>query len=159
MTNHADDPAALADLRALNRRFIHNFVTRDVAAHDALLHPRFHCITPSGLRMERAEYLAYWASAFDPAVLVYWDLRDERIERFDSVALVSATNRWVRNGGPTPVDGATCYTDTYVLEDGRWRCVLAQLTPVGAPGDRDSALIVVRYHAGVLDRSWPAAGP
>lgn len=156
MTKHADE---LDDLRALNRRFIHNFVTRDVSAHDALLHPRFHCITPYGARMERAEYLAYWATAFDPAVLVYWDLRDERIERMGPVALVSATNRWVRLQGVTPVEGATCYTDTYVREDGRWRCVLAQLTPVGAPGDRDAAGIVVRYHAGVLDTSWSAARP
>lgn len=154
MTNHATD---LAELQALNRRFVHHFVTRDVAAHDALLHRRFHCITPDGARMERAGYLAYWATAFDPAVLVYWDLRDERIECFGSVALVSATNRWVRSRGAATVDGATCYTDTYIREDGRWRCVLAQLTPVGAPGERDSAGVVVRYHAGLLDASWPAA--
>jgi hypothetical protein len=29
------------ELRALNARFIHNFVTNDVASHDAILHPRF----------------------------------------------------------------------------------------------------------------------
>lgn len=154
MTNPAAD---LAELRALNRRFIHNFVTRDVASHDALLHPRFHCITPGGARMERDDYLAYWATAFDPAVLVYWDLRDERIECFGALALVSATNRWIRNQRPAPVDGATCYTDTYVREDGRWRCVLAQLTPVAAPGELDSDGVVVRYRFGRLDPAWPAA--
>jgi hypothetical protein len=156
MKNHAAD---LAELRALNRRFIHNFVTRDVASHDALLHARFHCITPSGARMERAAYLDYWATAFDPAVLVYWDMRDERIECFGPLALVSASNRWVRGQGSTRVDGATCYTDTYLCESGRWRCVLAQLTPVAVPGDLDGANIVVRYHRGTLDSTWPAAGP
>ena len=30
------------ELRALNARFIHNFVTNDVASHDAILHPRLH---------------------------------------------------------------------------------------------------------------------
>ena len=31
----------MSELRALNARFIHNFVTRDVASHDAILHPAF----------------------------------------------------------------------------------------------------------------------
>lgn len=151
--------ADLAELRALNRRFNHNFVTRDVAAHDALLHQRFHCITPGAGRVERAAYLAHWASAFDPAVLVYWDMRDERIECFGSLALVSATNRWVRRRGSTQVDGATCYTDTYVREADRWRCVQAQLTPVDVPGDCDSAVIVVRYRYGRLDDPGAVARP
>lgn len=149
----------LPALRALNRRFIQNFVARDVPSHDKLLHPRFHAITPRGVRMERAEYLAYWATAFDPEVIVYWDLRDERIERFGAVALVSASNRWVRLQDGAALVGMTCYTDTYVLEGGRWRCVLAQLTPVA---DADAAAaaasddgIVVRYHKGVLDEAWP----
>lgn len=146
----------LPTLRALNRRFIHNFVARDVASHDQLLHPRFHAITPRGVRMERAEYLAYWATAFDPAVIVYWDLRDERIERFGGVALVSATNRWVRVQDGARLTGMTCYTDTYVREDGRWLCVLAQLTPVVATGAVGEDGIVVRYHEGVLDTAWPA---
>ena len=30
------------ELRALNARFIHNFVTNDVASHDAILHPALH---------------------------------------------------------------------------------------------------------------------
>ena len=32
---------AVDDLRAINAQFIDNFVTNDVAAHDALLHPSF----------------------------------------------------------------------------------------------------------------------
>ena len=38
------------ELRALNARFIHNFVTNDVASHDAILHPRFISIWPTGQR-------------------------------------------------------------------------------------------------------------
>ena len=147
--------SALPTLRALNRRFIHNFVSRDVTAHDALLHPRFHAITQRGSRMERADYLAYWATAFDPGHIVYWDMRDERIERFGTVALVSASNRWIRLRAGTTQVGLTCYTDTYVLEGGRWQCVLAQLTPAddaAMGGDED---IVVRYFRGVLDTDWP----
>ena len=54
------------ELRALNARFIHNFVTSDVASHDAILHPSFINIWPTGQRWDRATYLKYWATAFDP---------------------------------------------------------------------------------------------
>ena len=35
------------ELRALNARFIHNFVTNDVASHDDILHPGFINIWPT----------------------------------------------------------------------------------------------------------------
>src|SRR6266496_3334055 len=54
------------ELRALNARFIHNFVTNDVPSHDAILHPGFINIWPTGQRWDRATYLKYWATAFDP---------------------------------------------------------------------------------------------
>lgn len=151
--------AELPTLRGLNRRFIHNFVARDVPSHDKLLHPRFHAITLRGVRMERGAYLDYWATAFDPEVIVYWDMRDERIERFGAVALVSACNHWVRLQEGEPLAGVTCYTDTYVLEGRRWRCVLAQLTPVTAALEASDDGIVVRYHKGVLDAAWPGPRP
>lgn len=44
MTAQADD---LRTLSALNSRFIHNFVSNDVAGHDAILHPSFRTVTSS----------------------------------------------------------------------------------------------------------------
>jgi hypothetical protein len=41
------------ELRALNARFIHNFVTNDVPSHDAILHKDFVCIDPNGRRVGR----------------------------------------------------------------------------------------------------------
>lgn len=137
-------------LRALNKRFIHNFVTNDVASHDAILHRSFRAITTTGLRVDRAAYLAAWASGFDPAVIPYWDMRDERITRLGDAALVTATNRWVRVADGAEIVGMTCYTDTYVREDGAWRCALAQLTPVAPANYPPDATIVVRYLRGVL---------
>ena len=64
----------LAQLRALNRRFIHNFVTNDVAGHDAILHPEFIEIGTSGACQNRASYLREWATGFDPEVISYWDM-------------------------------------------------------------------------------------
>ena len=75
------------ELRALNARFIHNFVTNDVPSHDAILHPVFITILSTGQRWDRATYLKYWATAFDPEVIVYWDVRDELIT-------ASETLRW-----------------------------------------------------------------
>ncbi len=130
--------ADLQTLRELNTRFIHNFVTNDVASHDAILHPRFVCIGSSGARRGRADYLRAWAHGFDAETLLHWDTRDEHIDVFGSVALVRATNKHVHQVGGAEVVGMTAYTDTYLNEGGRWLCIQAQLTPVAElhwPGD------------------------
>ncbi len=41
-----------AELRALNARFINNFITNDVPGHDAILHEGFICIAPTGVRVD-----------------------------------------------------------------------------------------------------------
>jgi hypothetical protein len=105
------------ELRALNARFIHNFVTNDVASHDAILHPAFINIWPTGQRWDRASYLKYWATAFDPKVIPYWDVRDELITVIGDVALVRSTNK-------------ATYTDTYLFENGAWKCIQAQIQAV-----------------------------
>lgn len=120
----------LDTLRALNARFIHNFVTNDVASHDAMLHPRFVCIGSNGALRGRAEYLRDWAHGFDAEIQLHWDTRDERIDVFGDVALVRATNKHVQLVKGTEVVGMTAYTDTYLRERRRWLCIQAQLTAV-----------------------------
>jgi ketosteroid isomerase-like protein len=141
------DPT-LAMLRALNARFIHNFVTNDVASHDALLHHGFVCIGPDGQRQGRADYLHEWATGFDPDIITYWDTRDERIDVFGDVALVRATNRYIRRRAGAEVDGMTTYTDTYLLEGAAWRCIQAQLTPYTAARKPGAETIVSVYLRG-----------
>jgi hypothetical protein len=147
----------LDQLRELNKRFIHNFVTNDVASHSAILHPDFRSISSTGKRVARDAYLDYWATGFDPDVIVYWDMRDEQITVHDNTALVSATNRWVRLSGQRETVGMTSYTDTYVRIDGVWRCVLAQLTPVAAENFPSDSTVVVRYLCGQR-QALPAPG-
>ena len=142
--------ADLRDLRALNRRFIHNFVTNDVRSHDAILHPDFRSITPTGGHMSREAYLSYWAKGFDPTVITYWDMRDERITLLGDTALVTATNRWVRRQDGAETTGMTCYTDTYVRTAGQWLCAFAQLTPVAPANYPADSTVVVIYVAGRL---------
>jgi ketosteroid isomerase-like protein len=140
----------LRELRALNARFIQNFVSNDVASHDAITHPRFVYISSAGARVGRAEYLRAWASGFDPQVIVYWDLRDESIDVFGDVALVRAANRHVQRRGGQDLVGMSAYTDTYVRERGRWWCVQAQITTVAPahwPGDET---VIARYVQGRL---------
>src|SRR5262249_55307214 len=128
--NDSQAPQALAELKALNARFIHNFVTNDVASHDAILHPAFTVIQSNGEHMERAAYLERWRTQFDPDVIVYWDVRDERIDIVGEVAFVRSTNKRIVKRGEVETTGMTTYTDTYVCEDGAWTCVHAQITPV-----------------------------
>ncbi len=137
-------------LRALNARFIHNFVTNDVASHDAILHPRFVCIGSNGARRERAQYLQDWAGGFNAETLLHWDTRDERIDVFGDVALVRATNKHIHRIGGTEVTGMTTYTDTYLREGGRWLCIQAQLTKVGPQHQPTDDTVISTYIRGQL---------
>lgn len=147
MSTHQHD---LAALRALNAKFIHNFVTCDVASHDAIIHPRFVCLSSSGSVHGRTEYLHDWATDFDPEVILYWDMRDEHIEIFGDVALVRANTKWVRRLDGRDVTGMTMYTDTYLREAGKWLCIQAQLTPVSPQNMTADTAIICRYIKGVL---------
>lgn len=147
MRNHEQDMAALS---ALNAKFIHNFVTCDVASHDAIIHPRFVCLSSSGSVHGRAEYLKDWATDFDPEIILYWDMRDEHIEVFGDVALVRANTKWVRRLNGEEVTGMTMYTDTYWREKDRWLCVQAQLTQVSPQNFTADTAIVCCYIKGVL---------
>lgn len=145
-SNQAD----LVTLSALNKRFIHNFVTNDVSSHDAILHPSFRQIDTKGGHMDRAAYLVEWATGFDPNVITYWDMRDERITIIGDVALVGATNKWTRVIDGIENKGMTCYTDTYIRAGENWLCVLAQLTSVAPQNYPSDDTIVVKYLHGVL---------
>jgi hypothetical protein len=146
-----NDPTSdLKQLQALNARFIHNFVTNDVASHDAITHQRFLYISSTGARIDRVRYLQDWATGFDPEVIVYWDLRDEHIDVLGDFALVRATNKHVQVRDGRELTGMSAYTDAYVREGGRWLCVQAQITHVAPehyPGDDT---ILRRYIKGVL---------
>ena len=137
-----------AELRALNARFIHNFITNDVLSHDAILHKDFICITPTGARVGRADYLKAWATGFDAARIPYFDYRDEKIDVFGATALLRSTNKSIRMVDGVETTGMTMYTDTYVREDGAWKCVQAQITPVAPANYPPDETIVKKYVKG-----------
>jgi hypothetical protein len=141
--------AVLEELRALNARFIHNFVTNDVPSHDAILHPAFVSIGSNGSRTDRAAYLTRWATGFDRDIILYWDVRDEHITIIGDVALVRSTNKHTIRRDRDEVTGMTTYTDTYVRCDDRWLCIQAQLTPVAAGFEPADDTIVSVYIRGI----------
>lgn len=138
-----------AELRALNARFIHNFITNDVPGHHAILHEDFICISPAGLRVSRTDYLDEWAHGFDPARIPYFDYRDEKIDVFGDTALLRSTNRSVRVRDGVETTGMTMYTDVYVRRDGVWKCIQAQITTVQPAHYPPDETIVKKYVRGV----------
>ena len=137
-----------AELRALNARFIHNYITNDVASHDAILHKDFICITPAGMRVDRATYLKAWATGFDAERIPYYDYRDELIQVFGDTALLRSTNKSIRIVDGAETVGMTMYTDIYVREGGAWKCVQAQITPVAPANYPPDETIVQKYVKG-----------
>ena len=147
----------LAVLRRLNARFIHDFITNDVASHNALLHPHFTYISGSGQRIDRATYLRNWATGFCPDVIPYWDTRDEHIMVHGSVALVSAMNKYVERIDGKAQTGMAAYTDTYVWEGAQWRCIQAQITLV-APAHWPSDDTIISVYVGGMMKSKVRSG-
>ena len=137
-----------AELRALNARFIHNFITNDVPSHDAILHKNFICITPAGARVGRADYLRAWATGFNAERIPYFDYRDEKIDVFGTTALLRSTNKSIRVKDGVETVGMTMYTDVYVHENGAWKCIQAQLTQVAPAHYPPDETIVKKYLKG-----------
>ena len=137
-----------AELRTLNARFIHNYITNDVASHDAILHKDFVCINPAGARVSRADYLKAWATGFDSERIPYYDYRDELIDVFGNTALLRSTNKSIRVKDGVETVGMTMYTDVYVHENGAWKCIQAQITPVTPANYPPDETIVQKYVKG-----------
>ena len=136
------------ELRALNARFIHNYITNDVPSHDAILHGGFICITPTGARVSRDDYLKAWATGFDAGRIPYYVYRDEKIDVFGDTALVRSTNKRVGLADGVETVAMTMYTDIYVRRDGAWKCIQAQITPVAPNNYPPDSTIVRKYVKG-----------
>lgn len=122
-----DDKATLSKL---NATFIHNFVTNDTASHNKIIHKDFVYISSSGNVVARNDYMNNWAHGYDAKVYKYWDYRDEAIRIFGNTALVRAMDKYTVVKDGKDITGMTIYTDTYIKENGIWKCIQAQITNV-----------------------------
>jgi hypothetical protein len=137
------NPDDLAKLKALNAKFIHNFVTNDTISHSKIIHNRFICITDNGRTLGRKEYMNKWLHGFDG--FLYWDYRNEDITIFGSMALVHSQNRFIIVRDGKEISGMSMYTDTYIKENGKWKCVQAQLVKVAPENYAGDETIVRKY--------------
>src|SRR5436190_13865285 len=86
VSQSAAQEADMAQLKKLNAKFIHNFVTNDVEAHSRIIHRDFIRISSEGEFTGRKKYLEDWAHGFGD--IKYWDYRNEDIKIFGNTALV-----------------------------------------------------------------------
>lgn len=117
-------------LRKLNAQFIKNFITQDVEAHRQIIHPDFVCIENTGNIIGREVYLKNWATDFQNSGVDTFSYTDEVIRIFGSTALVRSKSVFTKRIEGQLKTGYSVYTDTYIKENGRWRCVQVHMTPV-----------------------------
>ena len=126
-TNQAQDREILSQL---NAQFIKNYVTQDVKAHSEIIHPDFVCIENSGRIIGRDEYLKNWASDYQNSGVDSFTYTDEHIRIFGNMALVRSKSVYTYQQDGQSLTGYSVYTDTYLKEHGKWRCVQAHMTPI-----------------------------
>jgi len=130
-------------LKKLNAKFIHNFVTNDTASHNLIIHKDFVRISSEGQFVGRKEYLDNWAHGFDG--FIYWDYRQEDIRIFGNMALVHSQNKYIVLKDGKEITGMSMYTDTYIKENGLWKCVQAQISKLAPEYFAGDESIVRKY--------------
>jgi hypothetical protein len=124
-------------------------VTNDTAAHNKIVHKDFVYISSTGNVVPRGQYMNGWAHGFDPKVYKYWDYRDESIRIFGNTALVRSMNKFTTVESGKETTGMTIYTDTYIKENGEWKCIQAQITRVDEKNFRGDDKIKRSYVNGI----------
>lgn len=135
----------MATLKKLNATFINNFVTNDTVSHNKIIHKDFICISGKGAIIDRNDYMKGWAHGFSSDVIKYWDYREEFIRIFGTMALIRSMNRYVALKDGKEKEYMSIYTDTYLKENGEWKCVQAQITPVSEENFRGENAVVRKY--------------
>jgi hypothetical protein len=120
----------LAELSKLNAQFIRNFINEDTVSHGKIIHPDFVCIQGSGVIVARQDYLNDWATGYRTSGYKTFDYSEEFIRIFGDMALIRSKTTYTKETDGKMAKGYTIYTDTYVKENGKWRCVQAQITPI-----------------------------
>lgn len=115
----------------INRQFIRNFLNNDTVEHNKIIHPsNFVFIGTNGKLLDRNEYMHAWAHGYDKTTMPEFDLEEIRVRIFDNMALIVAKTKDKKIKDGAYVTGETRYTDTYVKENGEWKCVQVQLTRI-----------------------------
>ncbi len=109
-------------LLELNEEYVRASLAGDVRWYSQRLADDFVCIESDGTVLDKAAFLRHTSAGSD---LVLYRLEEVDVRCYSNVGLVRATGRWVARDGTR---GLSRYVDVYVLANGEWRCVSAQVT-------------------------------
>ncbi len=132
-----DAPSFAAEMEKLDHAMQHAFVVRDEKYLRDLLTDDYMLITSSSRIVSKEEVLA---SVVDPKqVLEVNDSSEIKVRRHGDAAVVTAVLHQRGSSEGKPFDFWVRYTDTWVLEGGRWRYMSAhasRLPPPTAPSTK-----------------------
>jgi ketosteroid isomerase-like protein len=122
-----DDAATTRVVEELNRGYVDAFLKSDAAWYREHLADDFVCIVSDGSVLDRDQFLV--DAAKGPGVRSY-TLHDVKVRTYGSVAVVQARGEYTRPDGTA---GQSRYIDVWVLRDGKWKTVSAQITRISPP--------------------------
>ncbi|MEZ0471763.1 nuclear transport factor 2 family protein [Luteimonas salinilitoris] len=124
MTTHSAD-----ELRRLNDHYVRAYLASDVDWFKRHLAADFRCILSSGAMVDRAAFLRNVAQ---PVAMTSFQIEDVTVQFEGDTAIVQARTRYETPDGRR---GGSRYTDLWVLRDGRWQTMTAQITAIAEPID------------------------
>jgi hypothetical protein len=108
----------------LNDEYIRAFLEGDASWYDKHLANDFKYISGIGTVIDRKTFLQLTAAGAD---IADYQFHEVTVRFYGTTALVQALGVFKR---PDGVIGRNRYTDVYVRDDGTWKVVSAQVTPV-----------------------------
>jgi ketosteroid isomerase-like protein len=117
-------PADRQIILRLNDEYIRAFLEGDAAWYDKHLAHDFKYISGSGAVVDRSTFLQLTAAG---SGFADYELHDVTVRIYGGTALIQALGVFKR---PDGASGRNRYTDVYVRDDGTWKVVSAQVTPV-----------------------------
>jgi arsenate reductase (thioredoxin) len=131
-------PSGEQDPLAVDRRFFSALIAADVKSLDRLLADDFILIdVMRGAEVTKEAFLAVLGTgqirfeAIEPA--------ENRVRRYQTTAIVTGRTRMNGRFGDTPWAASSRYTHVYVQQQGPWRMVSAQGTPIAPEPDGPAA--------------------
>ena len=119
--------ATTRTLARLNQEYVDAFLGSNVAWYREHLADDFVCIVSDGSVLDREAFLR--DAAKGPGVKSY-ELEEVRIRTYGPTAVVQARGAYIRPDGTA---GTSRYTDVWVLQEGKWKTVSAQITRIPPP--------------------------
>ena len=128
-TSFKDSKNDVEILTRINEQFIRNYLNNDTVAHNKIIHPdKFLIVRSDGSLMNRRDYMLEWSKGYNKETIPEFQMLEPIVRVFGDMAVITAKTRFKYKKDGNWVIGETRYSDTYIRENGQWRCVHVQLT-------------------------------